>query len=115
MDTYIDKVKSDIISGLTCNKKKNITKKEEEALSELMKNPSIIIRPSDKGSQIVIFDKEDYVNLIENHLKDNHIYDPVNPIKVEEVKKKVDSTLRKLYQEESINKEMISNFTMQDI
>ena len=48
-----------------------------------MKNNEIVIRPSDKGSQIVIFDKNDYAQMIENHLQDEQIYEEVAPIKVE--------------------------------
>ena len=75
LDTYIDKVKNDIISSLKRNRKINITKKEELALSELMKNKEIVIRPSDKGSQIVILDKIDYIELIEHHLQDDKTYE----------------------------------------
>ena len=39
----------------------NLTKKEREAMKELMTGCSIIIKPADKGSGIVIWDKQDYL------------------------------------------------------
>ena len=60
MDTYVNKVKHDVITNLKRNNKKNVNDREEEAISKLMKDDSIVIRPSDKGSQIVVLDTFDY-------------------------------------------------------
>ena len=41
---------------------------QKEALKDLMNDKSIIIRPADKGSQIVILDIENYRRIIEKNL-----------------------------------------------
>ena len=39
----------------------NLTKVEREALQDLMYDKNIVIKPADKGSAIVICDKQDYL------------------------------------------------------
>ena len=38
----------------------NLTNAEREALQDLMYDKNIVIKPADKGSAIVIWDKQDY-------------------------------------------------------
>ena len=40
----------------------NITNKEEKALKSILIDDTIIIRPADKGSGIVVMDTEKYVS-----------------------------------------------------
>ena len=47
-------MRDDIIKGLEKDFKMNITKQEEKALKELLYDDSIVIRPSDKTSGIVV-------------------------------------------------------------
>ena len=59
----------------------NLTKKEHEAMKELMNDCNIVIKPTENGSGIVIWDKPDYLEC-ENQLTDINVYekaeDPVN-------------------------------------
>ena len=43
----------------------------------LAENRSIVIKPADKGSCVVVWDKLDYLAEAENHLKDNNTYQDV--------------------------------------
>ena len=74
MDTYIDYVREDIISGLKANVKWNITKEEEIALKELLSDDTIVIRQTDKGSGVVVLDREDYIEKLNAELKDSKTY-----------------------------------------
>ena len=49
----------------------NITNQEEKALKKLVYDESIVIRPSDKSSGIVILNRSEYENEVNNKLKDN--------------------------------------------
>ena len=60
VDTYVEKVKHDVLTNLKSSKQKNITSNQQESMKELMNDDSIVIRPSDKGSQIVIFETQEY-------------------------------------------------------
>ncbi|PWA28184.1 hypothetical protein CCH79_00021138, partial [Gambusia affinis] len=52
----------------------NLTMKEEEALKQLKQQHSIIIKPADKGSAIVIMDKKDYRTEALRQLQDPEFY-----------------------------------------
>ena len=62
LDLYIELVKSDIIENFKSSGTLNITKAENDAFYELLNHPDIVIRPADKGSGIVVNDREQYLN-----------------------------------------------------
>jgi len=56
----------------------NITKQENKAMKDLLEDNSLIIRPSDKGSGIVVLDTEKYRDDIEKDLLDASTYKQIN-------------------------------------
>ena len=56
-------------------RKKNLTKEEYKSIKSLRNHPDIIIKPADKGSAIVILDKQYYINEGERQLHNNHFYE----------------------------------------
>ena len=46
-------------------------------MRRLAEDRSIVIKPADKGSCVVVWDKLDYLAEAENHLKDNNTYKDV--------------------------------------
>ena len=52
----------------------NFSKEEWEAVRSLAADRSIVIKKADKGSGIVIWDREDYCKEAENHLGDDMVY-----------------------------------------
>ena len=55
----------------------NLTKAECEALQDLMYDKNIVIKPADKGSAIVIWDKQDYLKECELQLGNKSVYEEV--------------------------------------
>ena len=53
----------------------NITKEEREALNSLRNDTSIIIKGVDKGSAVVVWDREDYLKEANSQLMDNNVYE----------------------------------------
>ncbi len=74
LDIYIEVVKQDIISDLKKNVHMNLTKDDERALQNLMQDDSIVIRPTDKGSGIVMMDYKDYDKTIKEELTNSKTY-----------------------------------------
>ena len=74
LDLYIQIVKDDILKGIKKNGKMNVTVTEEQALKSLLNDQSIIIRPADKGSGIVVLDTQDYIQQVEEQLQDDTTY-----------------------------------------
>ena len=60
------------------NKQDNLTRKERIALRELILNPRIVINKADKGSTIIVEDREEYIRNAMAHLNDPSIYKPLH-------------------------------------
>ncbi|XP_069495412.1 uncharacterized protein [Ambystoma mexicanum] len=66
----------------------NLSKLENSALIELSNNPSIVIKPADKGGGIVVMSKAQYINMMDTLLQDDVSYkklrkDPTRDIRTE--------------------------------
>ena len=55
----------------------NLTKDERDALYSLKDDPSIIIKGADKGSVVVVWDREDYLKEAYKQLYDREVYEEV--------------------------------------
>ncbi|CAC5396935.1 MEGF10_11 [Mytilus coruscus] len=68
----------------------NLRKKEEEnALNDILKDDNIVIRPADKGPGIVVIDKEDYFEKLEEEIKNNDTYSETEGARHMKLQKKV--------------------------
>lgn len=56
----------------------NLTREDRKATKELSNNRAIVIKPADKGSAIVIMDRQDYVFEAERQLQVNRHYRQIN-------------------------------------
>ena len=90
LDTYCRLVEHDVQAAIKRKREykvyNNMSKSEREAITELQKDASIIIRPADKGGAIVIQNFSDYDSEIKRQLNDNTFYrkltsDPTNSFK----------------------------------
>lgn len=59
-------------------KKNNLSKSERTALKDLMSNPEIIIKSTDKGGSLVIHNKDDYLEEAYRILSDSQYYNKIN-------------------------------------
>ena len=57
--------------------KQNLTKEEKKAMTDLKQNTDIVIKPADKGSAVVIQNKEDYIKEGLRQLNDQNFYQEV--------------------------------------
>ncbi|CAC5375537.1 CSMD [Mytilus coruscus] len=58
LDEYVQTIKDEVLSRLSRKFKTNITTEEEKAMRELLYDESIVIRPSDKSSGVVIMNTD---------------------------------------------------------
>lgn len=79
----------------------NLTQEEVTALRNLAKNRNIVIKPADKGSAIVIMDREQYIWEAERQLNNQEHYrklqEPTYLKTVEDINKIIDTLLDKKY------------------
>lgn len=56
----------------------NISVEESRALMELQKKKNIVIKPADKGSVVVVLDREQHIFEVERQLKDSEYYEKLD-------------------------------------
>ena len=106
LDTYIEVVKSDVIAGLTKAKTLNLSKQENTAMHELLHNDKIVIRPADKGSGIVIVNREDYISKLREEMKNSDSYQETEGNRADKAVKDVKKLVNRMYREGAISKDM---------
>lgn len=70
---------------------------DRRASLELKHNPNIIIKPADKGSKIVILDRQQYLFEARRQLEDIKYYRPITANLCGETQKQVQDIIRRLY------------------
>lgn len=89
----------------------NLSHGERQALKELQNDTSIVIKPADKGSSVVILDREQYIFEVERQLNDSAYYRKLdNPIYLDTIKPVthiIDSLLRSKYINDKQHKYLI--------
>ena len=88
----------------------NLTKDEREALHDLMYDKNIVFKPADKGSAIVIWDKQDYLKECELQLGNKSVYEEVKRDPLHSVTQKIRNTLLDMLRKKEIDKKIIQLF-----
>ncbi|XP_058872877.1 uncharacterized protein LOC117966565 isoform X1 [Acipenser ruthenus] len=106
LDMYIEVVKQEIMVGLKKRCKRNLTNIEEQAMTELLNDDDIMIRPADKGSGIVIMNTDDYMKSVQCELNNTDTYEEVKSNKINKSVKEVKEIAERLYNKGIISKEL---------
>ena len=86
IEIYLSRLEEEILSiSERGNNYSNLNASEQEALKTLRNDPTIIIKEADKGSAVVVWDREDYLKEADNHLLNSASYsecegDPTNNV-----------------------------------
>ena len=92
-------------------KKKNLTKEKYKAIKSLKNNKDIIIKPADKGSAIVILDKESYINEGQRQLRDTKFYEKTNTNHTGEVINRINLHVHNMLQRGEISQNTCNYLT----
>ena len=89
------------------DKYNNLTSKERQALYNLKNDKNIVIKGADKGSAVVVWDREDYIKEPEKQLGDSNVYeevpdDPESPIST------IHKTIEKIRKTGDLKKETLN-------
>ena len=87
----------------------NLSKEERQALKKLIEDKNIIIKPADKGSAIVIWDKEDYLKECNEQLRNTNVYEKCGQFQPKELNKKIKSVLSRMLSRKEIDKEIMES------
>lgn len=83
--------------------KPNLSKAEVNALKSLQNNSSIVIKPADKGSAVVIMDRDQYIWEGNRQLMDKKYYTQLKKPIYPETAPMVEKIVQKLYEKKFIN------------
>ena len=106
LDMYVDEVTRSILDGVSKNRASNLSREEEQAVLDLLKDDSIIIRPADKGSGVVIMDTTDYFEGLKREVNDPSTYRSTEKDQTQLVHAKVKSLADKLLKKGYIGKHL---------
>ena len=90
---------------------KNLTSEEYKAIKSLQHNPDIIIKPADKGSAIVILDKQYYISEGLRQLNDHNFYEQTNTDHTGEVINRVNLHVHNMLQRGEITQRTCNYLT----
>jgi hypothetical protein len=99
-------VKNDIVASLTKSKSLNLSREENKAFHELLHNDKIWIRLADKGSGIVLVDKDDYINKLNTDIEQSDSYAGTDGDITYKDTKVVKKLVNKMLKDKHISKEM---------
>ena len=108
IETFELAVKTDTKEhNTTVQKRYNLTKEEQKALAHLSKRDDIIITRADKGGATVIWGIEEYLNEVNNHLKNTEFYQELNHDPFEDFKNLITNSLKEMLSNDLIDKETL--------
>ena len=93
----------------------NLTKAEREALQDLMYDKNIVIKPADKGSAIVIWDKQDYLKQCQLQLGKKSVYEEVKRDPLQNVMQKIRNTLLDMLRKKEIDKKLFNYLLVKNL
>jgi hypothetical protein len=114
LDLYLDSVKEDVIRGIKRQHNMNISTAEAKAMTDLVKDTSIVIRPQDKGSGVVILNTESYNAQIEQELNDSTTYMEVDKDPTPSINSKIKRQVNRMARCGYIDNAMKKYLTVKD-
>ena len=89
LDAFITAVKTDIVQGIKPKTYRNISREEHRALQDIRNNREIVVKEADKGSAVVIQDKDNYVQECMRQLNSTSHYEKLDHDPTSEFSKNV--------------------------
>jgi len=107
---YLSRLEEEILAVDTKLSYSNLTREERKALKSLKDDTSIVIKEADKGSAVVVWDREDYLQEAQRQLGDDNTYEEIFGECISPLIKTVKGTLSKIHSRGDICKETLIIF-----
>ena len=91
----------------------NLTNSEQKALYDLKNDKSIVIKSADKGSAVVVWDREDYIKEPEKQLGDEEVYEDVSD-DAAPLLKAINGVIAKIRKRGDLKRDTLDYFIMKD-
>ena len=99
LEDYIYALKIEATKLKPRKTRNNLSQRQRIALRKLRKRNDNIIKKADKGSTVVIQDRQEYINTGLEHLSDKNTYSELEEDQTKQVAEEVTQTVRAMYQE----------------
>ena len=104
LEDYIYALKIEATKLKPRKTRNNLSQRQRIALRKLRKRNDIIIKKADKGSTVIIQDRQEYIDTGLEHLSDKNTYSELEEDQTKQVAEEVTQTVRAMYQEGHIDK-----------
>ena len=91
----------------------NLTNSEGKALYDLKNDKNIVIKSTDKGSAVIVWDREDYIKGPEKQLGDEEVYEEVTN-DAAPLLKTINGVIAKIGKRGDLKKDTLDYFIMKD-
>ena len=106
IEAYLEALEREILTPVSdMTYRRNLTRDEQQALQNLRDYDDIIIKQADKGSAVVIMDKEAYLQEAMRQLNDSEIYQPLVKDPTRDMIKKVNQRIIESHRKGNIDDE----------
>ena len=104
IEAYVEALERDILAhDFGTPYQRNLTREEQQALQDLRTYDDIIIKQADKGSAVVVMDKEAYLQEAMRQLTDKEIYQPLPKDPTSAMIKKVNQSILEAHRKGNID------------
>ena len=92
----------------------NLSRGKNKALFDLKKDTSIVIKEADKGSAVVVWDREDYLKEADSQLSNKEVYQEVMDDPLPVIDDKIKSCLEKIHYRGDIGEKALEYFKVRN-
>ena len=104
IEVYLSKIEDEIMKiSVEGNNFSNISREEKLALDSLKCDRSIVIKEADKGSGVVVWDREAYIKEAQNQLGDTAVYAELDSDPSEHLQQIIDNTINNIREQDDID------------
>ena len=115
LETYLKCVENSIMDVSDKGKSfSNLSKEEWEALSDLQNDKSIVIKPADKGSAVVVWDRADYIKEAAGQLFDKEVYTEIDSDPSKIIEEQIENCLNEIKARGDLNEETLAYFKVKE-
>ena len=93
----------------------NITREERKAIKTLGNDRSIVIKEADKGSAVVVWDRQDYICEAESQLQDEEVYEECSGEVVSPLIRTIKSCLQRVKERGDVSLETLDYFLVNNL
>ena len=114
IELYLSSLKEKLMKvEVPKDKFNNLTNSERKALYDLKNDKSIVIKSADKGSAVVVWNREDYIKEAEKQLGDQEVYEEVSN-NAAPVLKTINGVIAKIRKRGDLKRDTLDYFIMKD-